>query len=107
MVSRHFLGGSKIDSNINDIVNLAAIEKITLQKFDQANDAFANTFDEQLNELDPINLDEENEEKNELSEAEMLRLIMGEEAPKNDSDLELDLSDLGEISNTAFSGGNG
>lgn len=103
----HFLGGSKIDSNINDIVNLAAIEKITLQKFDQANDAFANTFDEQLNELDPINLDEENEEKNELSEAEMLRLIMGEEAPKNDSDLELDLSDLGEISNTAFSGGNG
>lgn len=90
----NFLGGSKIDSNINDIVNLAAIEKITLQKFDEANDVFMNSLDEQLNELEPVSL-EENEEKNELSEAEMLRLIMGEDAPKDTSSLELDLSDLG------------
>ena len=96
----NFLGGSKLDSNINDIVNLAAIEKITLQKFDEANELFGNTLDEQMNDLEPIDLNMENETKNELSEEEMLRLIMGEDAaPKNDSGLELDLSDLGEISN--------
>jgi hypothetical protein len=90
----NFLGGSKLDSNINDIVNLAAIEKITLQKFDEANELFGDTLDEQLNELEPISIDEENEKKNELSEEEMLRLIMGGDAPKNESGLELDLSDL-------------
>ena len=96
----NFLSGSKLDSNINDIVNLAAIEKITLRKFDEANEAFSTTLDEQLEELDPVILDEEQEEKTDLSEEEMLRMIMGEDAPKTHSDLELDLSDLGEINTT-------
>ena len=91
----HFLGGSKLDSNINDIVNLAAIEKITLQKFDEANEAFMTTLDEQLDELEPVTLYEENEVKSELSEEEMLRLIMDGESPKSENHLELDVSDLG------------
>ena len=101
----NFLGGSKLDSNINDIVNLAAIEKITLQKFDEANETLMNTMDEQLDELEPVNLDEEQTEKVEMSEEEMLRAIMGEsavEAPvKNDFDF--DFSDLGETKIKALS----
>ena len=62
---------------------------------------------EQLEELEPVSLEEENEEKQELSEEEMLRLIMGGDAQQttstSDSGLELDLSDLGEI-NTTISG---
>ena len=86
-------------------VNLAAIEKITLQKFDEANETLMNTMDEQLDELEPVNLDEEQTEKVEMSEEEMLRAIMGEsavEAPvKNDFDF--DFSDLGETKIKALS----
>ena len=94
----NFLGGSKLDSNINDIVNLAAIEKITLQKFDEANDTLTTAMDQQLDELEPISIDEEQTEKLEMSEEELLRAIMGDSATQEPAknDFDFDFSDLGE-----------
>ena len=74
----NFLGGTKIDSSINDIVNLAAIEKITQQKFDESISAFDGRLEEQMEVLEPINIyEDQNSNKNEMSEEEMLRIIMG------------------------------
>lgn len=74
----NFLGGTKIDSSINDIVNLAAIEKITQQKFDESIKVFDDRLEEEMNLLDPVNIFEDpNVSKNEMSEEEMLRAIMG------------------------------
>ena len=75
----NFLSGSKVDSNINDIVNLAAIERITLKKFDEAIAKFDNTLDSQMEELDPVNIFADESNENELSEADMLKFIMGED----------------------------
>ena len=74
----NFLGGTQIDSSINDIVNLAAIEKITQQKFDESIKVFDNRLEEEMNLLDPVDLyADQDENKNEMSEEEMLRAIMG------------------------------
>lgn len=79
----NFLGGSNTTSTINDIINLAAIEKITQRKFDEANDLYNQNLDSQLNELEPVNLYEEAEEKVEMSEEDMLKLIMGDSDSTN------------------------
>lgn len=74
----NFLGGTKIDSSINDIVNLAAIEKITQQKFDEAIKTFDDRLEQQMTDLEPINIFEDaDSNQNEMTEEEMLRAIMG------------------------------
>ncbi len=74
----NFLGGSNTSSTINDIVNLAALEKMTLMEFDKANDMFNQNLDEQMEALEPVNLYEEEEQKQQLSDEDMLKLIMGD-----------------------------
>ncbi len=68
----NFLTGSKLDSNINDIVNLAELERITGKRFDEA----ISVLDERLESLmqeDEELLDYNNQEQEEeLSEEEML-----------------------------------
>ena len=83
----NFLSGAKIDSSINEIVNLAAIEKITQQRFDEAIKVFDDRLETQMADLEPVNIYEEAESnQNEMSEEEMLRAIMGESEENIDMD---------------------
>ena len=72
---------------LNEIVNLAAIEKITQQRFDEAIKVFDDRLETQMADLEPVNIYEEAESnQNEMSEEEMLRAIMGESEETSDMD---------------------